>query len=240
MVPSQSAACVHCLLSWGEFIQVCSWAAAKQINFSCNWLLGRWKAIKLFSLNVSWQSYCFCCVARETASIMAHSRTVSHMLAWINAAQILEKWILSGKMQPLPIQQIDAEGTLNSVYTWLVWSCSCKVMKYHPIVHERFDSSTASGWNFPALFFSMSWVWCFQPHCNSVVPPGVGNGNCRAGIGSGWPISSSQVWSWPKESRCGLQGNLSCLVANVSVSKPVPEQILFQSPLQKNFSYFFF
>lgn len=73
-----------------------------------------------------------------------------------------------------------------------------------------------------------------------MVPPGVGNGDCRAGIGSGWPISGSQAWSWPKESRCGLQGNLSCLVANVSVSKPVPEQILFQSPLQKNFTYFFF
>lgn len=109
-VPSQSAACVHCPVSWCEFVQICSRAAAKQVDFSSNWLLGRWKEIKLLSLNVSWQSYCFYCVARETASIMAHSRTVSHMLAWINAAQILENWILPGKLQPSPTQPTDAEG----------------------------------------------------------------------------------------------------------------------------------
>lgn len=54
--------------------------AAKQINFSRNWLLGRWKEIKLFSLNVSWQSGCFCCVVRET-----------HPL-WLTAALLVICW----------------------------------------------------------------------------------------------------------------------------------------------------
>lgn len=171
---------------------------------------------------------------------MAHSCTVSHVLAWINAAQILGKWILSGKMQPLPTQWIYAEGPPRSVYTWLLWSCSCRLMKYHPPSAWTFWQLHRIRLDFSSTVFSTSWVWCIQPHCNSVVPPGVGNGDWRAGIGSGCPVSRSQAWSWPKESRCGLQRNLSCFVANVSVSKPVPEQILFESSPQTNFSYFFF
>lgn len=95
--------------------------------------------------------FLLCC--EGDTSIVAHSCTVSHMLAWINTAQSLEKWILSGKMQPLPTQWIDAEGPLNSVYAWLVWSCSCILMKYHPLMHGCFGSSTGAGWIFPVLYF---------------------------------------------------------------------------------------
>lgn len=147
---------------------------------------------------------CFCCVARETASIMAHSRTVSHTLAWINAAQILENWILPGKLQPSPTQRTDAEGPLNSmaVYTQLVWSCSCKLMKYHPIAREHFAGPSATVWIFPSLFSHV---------------PGLMPSRCAA--------ARSQAWAWTEDSSMDFSGTplaLSLLfqLANQFLTKP--------------------
>lgn len=213
IVPSQSAACVHCLVPRWEFVQICSWAAVKQVNFSSNWLPGRWKEIKLLLLNVSWQSYCFCCVVRETASIMAHSRTVSHMLAWINAAQISENWILPRKLQPSPAQPTDAEGPLNSmaVYIWLVWSCSCRHRKYHPTVHELFASPPATVWLFPSLCSCIPRFDVFSPIASLWSLLAWVMGELRAGKAWSCPATGSQAWAWPEESRHGLQWDISCL-----------------------------
>lgn len=61
--------------------------------------------------------------------------TAALLVIWINTAQILENWILTGKLQPLPTQPADAEEPLNlmAVYTWLIWSCNCRLMKHLPI-----------------------------------------------------------------------------------------------------------
>ena len=69
-------------------------------------------------------------------------------------------------------------------------------------------------------------------------------GELRAGIVRRCPAARSQAWAWPEKSRHGLQWGISCLVAAVSASIPVPGQILglmiFLGPLLKKFFSFFF